>query len=227
MGRVKAGLIVSTIIAASFHFLSGSSLPVASASDTSPASGHASFLYGTVENPGRWDGCSVIHVTLADTGMQPKNASSLVSKAVTRLRTLTGLPLHYDGISNAQVQTATLEANTRNGVMAGAPIVVGWSKLGISDLFTDANQVGETKTTAVDANNGVEITGAVVALDSTRAVDGAAWSTLLHEMGHAMGLGHNEDKGQIMQPVQGALTGYGSEDVQGLSTVGNSSGCTR
>lgn len=47
-------------------------------------------------------------------------------------------------------------------------------------------------------------------------------SILLHEMGHVVGLGHSEDKGQLMYRANdGTRPGFSDGDLAGLTLLGN------
>ena len=52
---------------------------------------------------------------------------------------------------------------------------------------------------------------------------------ILHELGHAMGLNHTRNTGQIMYPMlrSRSRTAYAAGDRTGLERVGRNAGCIR
>jgi hypothetical protein len=48
---------------------------------------------------------------------------------------------------------------------------------------------------------------------------------LLHELGHAVGLGHTPTAGEVMNPVDQQLSTYQLGDLNGLWSVGANKGC--
>jgi hypothetical protein len=49
--------------------------------------------------------------------------------------------------------------------------------------------------------------------------------TMLHEIGHLVGLGHVRRPGEIMQPDGGGVVGLGPGDLAGLNYLGTAAGC--
>jgi hypothetical protein len=51
--------------------------------------------------------------------------------------------------------------------------------------------------------------------------------TILHELGHIMGLDHVTSKAELMEPSGGYVTDFGPGDLQGLELLGRDQGCLR
>ena len=51
--------------------------------------------------------------------------------------------------------------------------------------------------------------------------------TILHELGHIMGLDHVSSKAELMEPSGGYVTDFGPGDLAGLELLGRDQGCLR
>jgi hypothetical protein len=116
-----------------------------------------------------------------------------------------------------------------------APILVGWSRPGVSDLLTGGTHVGTGYPIFVEhtlTKHAISVSG-VIALDADASKvipTGFAGETLggvvLHEIGHVLNLAHVQDIQQMMFPeltVNSSRLGDG--DKAGLAEVGSAKGC--
>jgi hypothetical protein len=188
----------------------------------------ASYTFMSETTPGdpiRWDACGTVHWVFDPAGA-PVGGLSAVQRAVARVSAATGLSFTYDGTSSDVPTGSYLDSQT--AATGFRPLLVGWSTPSASTLLANqpASLVGMDQTIwARPATGATHIVSGVVALnaDITAPTSGAnSWYTFaLHELGHAVGLGHTTDSTQIMSPViPAAATDYGSGDLAGLAKVG-------
>lgn len=177
--------------------------------------------------PVAWNPCGVVHWTFSPANA-PAGGLSAIQAAVSRISSATGLRFAYDGTvstvpSGAYIQDQSAAAGFR-------PLLVGWTTSAASSLLANqpASTVGMNQTIwASPASGSPHIVSSVVALNAAvRAPTsgGNSWYTFaLHELGHAVGLGHTSDGTQIMSPtIPAGATDYGSGDLAGLAKVGGS-----
>lgn len=188
----------------------------------------------------RWNPCAPIHYAVNASGAaDPQGAVSDVQTAIGRVAAATGLRFVYDG-STATVPT---KAWLDGGGGTTSELVVAWARPGTaageSDLFgTDADGEGgwwESGTSSDGTHWVWQIKRGFVVIDPSGS---AAYAPgfgggetrgvlLMHELGHAVGLGHVDNRRDVMFPIitSAAPATWGAGDLAGLAKVGATAGC--
>jgi hypothetical protein len=162
--------------------------------------------------PARWNPCDGVHYAVIWPGA-PAGWQNDVNSAI------------------AQVQAATGLSFVSAGVYGSAAVVPSSAKLVISWVpgLSSGDMVGLTTYWYYNPPSYTpELVSAQVQILSGIPAGGGAGELpiLLHELGHAMGLGHTPNALEIMNPMDIHLSGYQLGDRNGLWRLGSSGGCT-
>lgn len=182
---------------------------------------------GDPTTPVAFDPCRPIHYVVNPEGA-PDDGLELIENAVKRVQEATGLQFVYDGTTDERPSRSREPYQPdRYGKKRWAPVLIAWSD---EDAYPElAGYIG-----GVGGGSGVYTTdrdivyvSGLVVLDardlSTAALPDRrdAQATILHEVGHLVGLAHTSDREQIMfSEGQFNVYDFGAGDLQGLALLG-------
>ena len=191
--------------------------------DGPPPTPPYTFPLPSSTGPVRWNPCQAIPYLVNLGGYDPSERAT-INEAVERLEAATGLPLVPAGDTTFMPTVANAWPN--NGADHGIVIALGDEVQ--SDLVPGAI-VGRA-----DISFTSTIRAASVVVDMGGVAGKPDWSStgagpvLLHELAHAVGLGHVTNTTQLMNGTATASgpTTYAAGDLTGLWLLGASQGCT-
>jgi hypothetical protein len=181
--------------------------------------------------PVRWNPCGPIRYVVND-AEAPPGSSETVRAAVARVSAVTGIEFFSSGTTD-EVPMRDRDPIERTGTLAAwAPVLIAWVAPSETDIEFHS---GERTAVAVAAplappGQDVYVTGWIAINAEEHAAPGfdtpsSEGPTLLHELGHLVGLGHVRAAGEIMEPAGGGMTDYGAGDLEGLRRLGREAGC--
>ncbi len=181
--------------------------------------------------PGRWDPCRPIPYVL-QAGWMPDSGRADVAEALRRVEVATGLAFVYEGDTDEMPSHHREPYQPQRYGDRWAPLLIGWVPAGSTDLGVGEDAQGVSVAVAVPNDGGPSLVSGQVVLDATHRLyggfgpGGTEGEVLLHELGHAVGLGHVLDPTQVMYPqVKNSLPEFGAGDREGLAAVGAAAGC--
>jgi hypothetical protein len=179
----------------------------------------------------RWNPCAPIPYR-TDTRLVGAAGLPQVKAAVAELAKMSGLTFVYLGRTlfvpqpGRPTQPDPLIVSFRNagGQRYGSDYLTGGSQLGYGGYLATTRFTDDRMTSD-------QITQGYVLIDAPQyrhLSPGVRRSLLLHELGHAVGLGHSGQQSQLMYPVvsEQSPSGYAAGDLDGLAAVGSAAGCT-
>ncbi|MDP9465976.1 MAG: matrixin family metalloprotease [Actinomycetota bacterium] len=200
---------------------------------TAPAGqGGYAFLDERPDGSGRpvtFDPCKPIHYVVRPDGQPPSGPAAVVA-ALAEVSRATGLVFVDDGPTQ-EAPTADRHLTGRWSLRATpTPVLIAWatedewpslagSVVGeagpVSQTLAGSTPRFVTGQVVLDAADLAHPPGDAIAAEQVRLV-------ALHEVGHLVGLGHVDDRTQLMHAETGpGLTGFGAGDLRGLHELGS------
>jgi hypothetical protein len=183
--------------------------------------------------PVRWDPCSPIELVVDPDGA-PDGFLEDLELATRRIAAATGLELEVVGTTDERPSASRPPYQPDRYGERWAPVLVAWTTPDDPEVSLRDIDRGVATPIAVGRDGDrTYVTGQVVFNqdrdDLTPGFDDRAtsWgSTILHELGHLVGLGHVDDRGELMAvtPGEGPVR-FGPGDLRGLAAIGADHGC--
>lgn len=181
----------------------------------------------------RWDPCEPIRWVL-NTERAPLAAKADVTAAMAIIEQASGLRFQFEGTTPEQ---PSLERSliVRDGpAERWAPVLIAWVGDDQHGLPLDDDERGAAVPVAVSTTAGESqfVTGQIVLNAQKDLASGfrdraSSWgATILHELGHLVGLDHVDDAAELMYATSGSgPVTLGPGDRRGLAAVGAEGGC--
>lgn len=241
---IAAGALVAVVVAAgsvlgvAWWLLGPAGDPPTAASTSSTSSdleadGYTVWARNDDGTPVRWDPCAPVELVVAPHGA-PEGFERDLEVAVRRIAAATGLDIEVTGTTAERPQEDRPPYQPERYGERWAPVLVAWASPDDPDApLRDIDRGVATPIAVGVPGDRTYVTGQVVLNrdrdDLAPGFDDRASSwgaTLLHELGHVVGLGHVDDAEELMatHPGRGPVR-FGEGDLAGLRAVGASHGC--
>lgn len=242
--RFSASVLMAVLallpVAAAAEFAPSSrTWSTAAESGRTPAGDSGAWSYLMPDHQARWNPCQPIGYRL-NKANAPKGTVAEVAEALRRVSARSGLRFVYRGTTRIVPGAPDARAYP-----ADTDLVLAWSRPEQSTYLSGgpAGYAGASATSATDSagHSAWALTNGFVVLDKniysqlgagfsrgpTTGYQGTRGQLLMHELGHAVGLGHAEHaEEQIMfSTMSRKLAMWGAGDVTGLRMVGANQGC--
>lgn len=199
--------------------------------DASAAAGWGPTYVDEQGRPARWDPCRPISYVV-QAGWIPDAGRSDLAEALRRLGAASGLEFVDEGDTDELPSLARSAYQPDRYGDRWAPLLLGWVPPAATDLGLGSGVQGVSLSVAVPGGAGPSLVSGQVVLDAAnRLAPGFGPGTtdgevLLHELAHAVGLGHVLDATQVMYPrTTNSESEFGAGDRTGLAALGAPAGC--
>ena len=218
MTRLSRGGLIRSALTGGV-LLAALAVPMAAGSSASAKGGDYASIFsdGSLVGAG-WANCPTAIIWDADvSALSPKAAKFALEDLEWALSTWAaagGIPLQKGAEGQLTYDNSTA---TVAGVPGGRKIYVKFVKDDESD-YLSGRVVGVATPTKV-ISSAPEITGGSAAFRTDYieyASKTEARALLLHELGHALGLGHSKDKKSVVYPIVGTTTKLSPGDIAGI-----------
>lgn len=196
------------------------------------AGGYAPWARNSDGSPVRWNPCEPIRWVVNLDGAPP-GAELDLSRAVAEVSAATGLRFRSLGTTDEPPRRARPPYQPdRYGEERWAPLLVAWASPSATDVpLLDSDRGVSIPVAVGDGDRDVFVSGQIV-LNPDRPLLGGfgdratSWgATILHELGHIVGLDHVGDPLQLMYTFPGrGPARFAAGDLRGLSQLGTG-GC--
>ena len=202
--------------------------------DSSAHTGEYSFIAKFKGQPIRWDPCAPIHYVVNLTNAPPGSLDD-VQAAVRTISDASGIQFVYDGLSTEVPGPLRQSYQPDRYPARWAPVLIGWVDP-TSGGFNFAKDkqgreaIGIGGPMLPPSGAPQYVSGFVVINDKDGYPPGfgspfVQGATILHELGHVLGLGHVKAQGELMESAGGGMATFGPGDLEGLEKVGRPAGC--
>jgi hypothetical protein len=225
-------IAVSGLAAAVAHARAQPLPPLRAVEHPAPATAGWSASYvDDAGRPARWDPCTPIRFVVLPAWM-PDNGRRDVVEALRRLSVTSGLVFEDGGDTDELPSRGRASYQPERYGDRWSPLLIGWVPPAATDLGLGSGVQGVSLSVAVPGENGGHLVSGQVALNADNRLSsgfgpGATeGEVLLHELAHAVGLGHVLDPTQVMYvQTTNSESEFGAGDRAGLAAVGAAAGC--